>query len=391
MTNNRNSSFVNRHSKVRCLFVFGTRPEAIKLAPVISEFRRRCAFSTAICLTGQHALLLDQVLSVFRLRPDYELKVMKKGQSLFDVTARTLERIEPVLKSAHPDIVFVQGDTTSAFAAALAAFYRGIALAHVEAGLRTYDLTAPFPEELNRRLIAPIARFNFPPTADGRRHLRSERVSPSSIFVTGNTVVDALLEVARRPATAAVKRIVPPNPFILVTMHRRESFGAPMRSVFRALLEITRRHPEISIVYPVHPNPNVAQPARELLGRNAQVRLLPPLEYVPFVYLLEHCVLVLSDSGGVQEEAPVLGKPVLVLRDKTERPEAIRAGTARLVGTDPDRIVRETSRLLGSPTARRCMMRQRFVFGDGRAARRIADYLEYRYGLRRRPPREFRA
>jgi len=375
--------------QIRCLFVFGTRPEAIKLAPVIAECRRRPGFRVQVCLTGQHKLLLSQVLKVFDLRADFELHVMKEGQSLFDVTTRALSRLEPVLKTARPDIVFVQGDTTSAFAGALAAFYRRIAVAHVEAGLRTYDLSAPFPEELNRRLIAPIAQFNFPPTREARSHLLAEMVEPNRIFTTGNTVVDALLHVVQRPLAATDRRLIPAGRFILVTMHRRESFGAPMRRVFRALLTIVKRYPDLQLVYPVHPNPNVARPAREILGHNPRIRLLPPLEYVPFVHLLKRCELVLSDSGGVQEEAPALGKPALVLRDKTERPEAVRAGTALLVGTDPDRIAREVGRLLDSRTARLQMTRRRNPFGDGFAAQRIADYLEYRHGLRETPPRPF--
>ena len=377
-------------SRVRCLFVFGTRPEAIKLAPVIAECRRRPHFRVQVCLTGQHELLLTQVLKVFNLRSDFELNIMKEGQSLFDVTTRALTRLEPVLVQARPDIVFVQGDTTSAFAGALAAFYRRIAVAHIEAGLRTYDLSAPFPEELNRRLIAPIARFNFPPTREARRHLLAEMVEPERIFTTGNTVVDALLHVVRRPLAAADRQLIPRERFILVTMHRRESFGVPMRRVFSALLKLVERFPDLRVVYPVHPNPNVAQTADAILGRNSRIRLLPPLEYVPFVHLLKRCELVLSDSGGVQEEAPALGKAVLVLRDKTERPEAVRAGTALLVGTDPQRIIREVGRLLDSRAACRSMTRSLNPFGDGLAAQRIADYLEYRYGFRRSSPRPFR-
>lgn len=377
--------------RIRCLFVLGTRPEAIKLAPVVAELRARRCFRVQVCLTDQHGELLEQVLRVFSIRPDYRLNVMKPGQSLFDVTTRTLQRLEPVLRSVRPDIVFVQGDTTSAFVGALASFYIRVPVAHVEAGLRTYDLTAPFPEELNRRLISPIARFNFAPTPEARRHLLSEKVEPASVFVAGNTVVDALLAVARRPVPAAVSRLIPRKPYILVTMHRRESFGEPIRRVFDALLRIAELHQGTMIVYPVHPNPNVARPAREILGRHPGICLLPPLEYLPFVHLLKNCEFVLSDSGGIQEEAPALRKPVLVLREKTERPEAVRAGTARLVGTDPERIIREASRLLESTSARRSMMRQRNPFGDGQAARRIADYLEHNYGLRRKPPRAFRA
>lgn len=375
---------------LRCLFVFGTRPEAIKLAPVIAELRSRRWFRVQVCLTDQHGALLEQVLRVFHIRPDFRLNVMKPGQSLFDVTTRTLGRLEPVLRSAKPDVVFVQGDTTSAFAGALAAFYRRIAVAHVEAGLRTYDLSAPFPEELNRRLIAPIARFSFAPTAVARKHLLSEKIPAEHVFVTGNTVIDALLGITRLPEPAALRRFVPADEqFILVTMHRRESFGVPMVRVFRALLRLTELAPRIKIVYPVHPNPNVTGPARRLLAGNQGIRLLPPLDYVSFVHLLKRCRIALSDSGGIQEEAPALGKPVLVLRDKTERPEAIRAGTARLVGTDPARIIAETLRLLNSPRAYRSITSPRNPFGDGRAAARIADILEYEHGFRTHSAREF--
>jgi len=377
-------------ASLRCLFVFGTRPEAIKLASVVAELRSRRRFRVQVCLTDQHAELLEQVLRVFRIRPDYRLNVMKPGQSLFDVTTRTIGRLEPVLRNARPDIVLVQGDTTSAFAGALAAFYRRIAVAHVEAGLRTYDLSAPFPEELNRRLITPIARFNFAPTGDARKHLLRERVAPGSVFVTGNTVIDALQRIARLPEPAALRRRVPDiGPFILVTMHRRESFGKPIAGVFAALRRISELAPRFRIIYPVHPNPNVAEPARRLLSNCRGIHLLPSLDYVAFVHLLKRCRLVLSDSGGIQEEAPALHKPVLVLRDKTERPEAIRAGTARLVGTDPRRITDETLKLLNSPRAYRSMTRARNPFGDGKAATRIADILEHEHGFRTRPAREF--
>lgn len=375
--------------RIRCLFVLGTRPEAIKLAPVVAELGARNCFRVQVCLTDQHGELLEQVLRVFKIRPDYRLNVMRPGQSLFDVTTRTLQRIEPVLRSARPDIVFVQGDTTSAFVGALASFYFRVPVAHIEAGLRTYDLSAPFPEELNRRLISPIARFNFAPTPEARRHLLAERVEPESIFVAGNTVIDALLAVARRPVPAAMSRLFPRKPYILVTMHRRESFGEPIRRVFDALLRITELQRGTMIAYPVHPNPNVARPAREILGRHPGVCLLPPLEYLPFVHLLKNCEFALSDSGGIQEEAPALRKPVLVLREKTERPEAVRAGTARLVGTDPERITTEALLLLRSPGAYRRMTRPRNPFGDGRAAARIADFLEHAYGLRSRRPRAF--
>lgn len=376
---------------LRALFVFGTRPEAIKLAPVIAELRRRSTFSVRTCLTAQHRSLLDQVLKVFNLHRDYDLNIMKDGQSLFDITTKTLEGIAPILSREKPDIVFVQGDTTSAFAAALSAFYERIPVAHVEAGLRTFDLSAPFPEELNRRLIAPIARFNFAPTRASKRHLLAEHIAPRTILTTGNTVIDALRQVIRRPIPAQVRRLTPAGRFILVTAHRRESFGEPLRGVFKALRDIVRQYPDVMILYPVHPNPNVLGPARQILGREPRVRLLPPLEYVPFLHLLKRCYLVLSDSGGVQEEGPALGKPVLILRDKTERPEAVASGAARLVGTSPEKVFNEVSRLLDSKRAYRVMSRKTGVFGDGKASARIADFLEYHYDRRKLRPSEFHA
>jgi len=381
--------------RLRTLLIFGTRPEAIKLAPVIRELKRRPAFRVRTCVTAQHRQLLDQVLDVFGLRPDHDLNIMTQGQSLFNVTARTLERLDPVLRRERPDIVLVQGDTTTALAAALAAFYHRVPVAHVEAGLRTYDLDQPYPEELNRRLIAPIARFNFPPTRAAARNLLAERIPASSIFVTGNTVIDALLDIARNPQSApcTLHSALCPSPqskLILVTAHRRENFGTPLVHICQALLRITRRLPEVEIAYPVHPNPNVRRVARRYLASRPRIHLLPPLEYLPFVRLLRQSHLVLSDSGGIQEEAPAFGKPVLVLRSCTERPEALQAGTALLVGTSTERIVAETTRLIRSRLAYGRMARARNPFGDGHAARRIADYLEYRHAQRPRPPHEFR-
>jgi UDP-N-acetylglucosamine 2-epimerase (non-hydrolysing) len=376
---------------IRTLFIFGTRPEAIKLAPVIHEFRRRPrSFRVRICVTSQHRNLLDQALRVFRLNPHYDLDIMKEGQSLFDITTRSLCGIEPVLKQEKPDLLLVQGDTTTAFAAALAAFYLRAPVAHVEAGLRTHDLLRPYPEELNRRLISPIATFNFAPTATARRHLLSEGIPARSIFVSGNTVIDALLEIAARPAPSAIRHLsTTGRRLILVTAHRRESFGAPLESICQALRRIVDLVPDVEVVYPVHPNPRVQNPVLRRLSNVDRVHLLPPLDYLPFVHLLKQSYLILSDSGGIQEEAPALGKPVLVLRDKTERPEAVQAGTARLVGTDAGRIVRAVVELLHSRAAYQRMVRARNPFGDGKASERIADFLEYRYGRRLSAPRPF--
>lgn len=385
-------------AKLRILHVFGTRPEAIKLAPVINELRRRRTFQVSVCVTAQHRGLLDQVLEFFRLQPDYDLNIMTEHQTLFQITTKTLTRLQPVLRRERPDVLFVQGDTTTAFASALAAFYEHIPVAHVEAGLRTYDLTQPYPEELNRRLIAPIARFNFAPTATARKHLLAERIPRASIFVTGNTVIDVLLQVTRQTAPSGsldrsvatlLRRLTPSTKLLLVTAHRRENFGAPLENICQALRSLVQQAPDVEIVYPVHPNPNVAGPVFSLLGRTERIHLLPALDYFAFAHLLKRCYLVLTDSGGLQEEAPALGKPVLVLREKTERPEAIRAGTARLVGTDPRRILRMALRLLTSPLAYQRMARAHNPFGDGQAARRIADFLQFTYGYCRHPPHEF--
>jgi UDP-N-acetylglucosamine 2-epimerase (non-hydrolysing) len=381
--------------RIRGLFVFGTRPEAIKLAPVIRELRRRPqTFTARICVTAQHRELLDQVLAVFRIRPHHDLNLMSEGQSLFDVTARTLDRLEPVLRRERPDVLLVQGDTTTALASALAAFYCRVPVAHVEAGLRTYDSTEPYPEELNRRLISPIATFNFAPTAAARSNLLAERIAPESVLVTGNTVIDALRTITKsveRRASGDERRTThDARRMLLVTAHRRESFGEPLERICRALVEITRREPGIEVMYPVHPNPQVHEPVYRMLQGRDRIHLLPPLDYVPFIRLLKRSYLVLSDSGGIQEEAPALHKPVLVLRDKTERPEAVQAGTARLVGADFDRIVSNTRQLLHSPAAYRRMTRAPNPFGDGKASKRIADFLEFRYGKRRRLPPDWK-
>lgn len=378
-------------SRLRTLFVFGTRPEAIKLAPLVREFRRRRdVFRTRICVTAQHREMLDAVLRVFAIKPDHDLDIMRPGQTLFDVTGRALTRLEPVLETERPDVLLVQGDTTTAMVAALAAFYQRIPVAHVEAGLRTYDLQQPFPEELNRRLISPLAEFNFAPTPAAARNLFAERIPRAKVFVTGNPVIDALRQVTSRRASGVGRH---PRPaarrMILVTAHRRENFGTPLENICRALRTLAETEPDLEIVYPVHPNPNVRVPVEQRLGAVPNIRLLPPLDYLPFADLMRQCYLILSDSGGIQEEAPALGKPVLVLRDKTERPEAIRAGTAKLVGTDPERILRAARRLLHSRAAYDRMARARNPFGDGRAAERTADFLEYRLGTRRTAPRPF--
>jgi UDP-N-acetylglucosamine 2-epimerase len=365
------------------LVVFGTRPEAIKLAPVIRALRHSARLTVRVCVTGQHREMLDQMLNVFGITPDHDLAVMQPEQDLFDVTARTLTGMRAVLDREPPAALLVQGDTTSAFAAALAAFYRRVPVGHVEAGLRTGQPFNPFPEEMNRRLTTHLASWHFAPTARAREHLLREGVAPDRILVTGNTVVDALGLVVERldrdPALGGAPTTderLAKRRLVLVTGHRRESFGEGMRNICRALLEIADRHDDVAVVYPVHLNPAVQRPVRELLGQHPRIVLTPPLEYLPFVALMRRARLILTDSGGLQEEAPSFGVPVLVMRETTERPEAIEAGTARLVGTDPAVIVAAATELLADAGAHRRMRAAGNPFGDGHAAERIVRHLE---------------
>jgi len=363
----------------RVMFCFGTRPEAIKLAPVIRELARHPKeFQPAVLVTAQHREMLDQVLRVFDIKPDHDLDVMRPGQSLADVTVGVLRGVERVLRRARPDMVMVQGDTTSAFAAALAAFYERIPVGHVEAGLRTNDKYSPYPEEMNRRLVSSLADLHFAPTRAAKENLLGEGVPRGRIHVTGNTVVDALKAMRRSKAVWRVPildRIAPEQRVILVTAHRRESFGPGFDRICRALRMIVERNSDVVVVYPVHLNPNVRKPVRGILSGVPRVHLVEPLEYLPFVRLMERAYLILTDSGGIQEEAPALGKPVLVMRDKTERPEAVAAGTAMLVGTETGVIVAATERLLHSTAAYRKMAHARNPFGDGRASGRIVAAL----------------
>ena len=365
--------------KRRVMFCFGTRPEAIKLAPVIDELARHSReFQPVVLVTAQHRRMLDQVLSVFHIQPDHDLNLMRPGQSLADVTGGVLRGVERVLRRVRPDMVIVQGDTTSALAAALAAFYQRIPVGHVEAGLRTGDKYSPYPEEMNRRLVSGLADLHFAPTRCAKENLLREGVPRGLIHVTGNTVVDALKTMRRSKAKwrfPVVDEIGPEQRVILVTAHRRESFGSGLDRICRALQMLVERNPDVEVVYPVHLNPNVRKPVRAILGGVPRIHLIEPLEYLPFVRLMERSYLILTDSGGIQEEAPALGKPVLVMRDVTERPEAVEAGTAKLVGTDVGKIVSETERLLGSNVAYRKMARARNSFGDGRASIRIATAL----------------
>lgn len=357
--------------------IFGTRPEAIKLCPVALELRRRSEFLVRMCATAQHRELLDQVLENFGMEPDYDLDLMRPGQTLAQTTSRVLGALEAVLKDAEPDMVLVQGDTTTTLCGALAAFYERVPVGHVEAGLRTWDRRQPFPEEINRLLTSRLASLHFAATAWAARNLRAEGVDPASIVVTGNTGIDAVLWVRDRLedgtlAGRAWPELDGTRKLVLVTAHRRESFGAGLERICAALAKLAERE-DVQVVYPVHPNPNVRAPVERLLGGRANIVLLEPLQYVPFVDLMRRAWLLITDSGGIQEEGPSLGKPILVLREKTERPEAVEAGTVRLVGTETERIVAEAARLLEDRHEYERMARVHNPYGDGRASARIAD------------------
>ena len=370
---------------MKVLAIFGTRPEAIKMAPVIRELHQRSADShaqTIVCVTAQHRQMLDQVLSLFDIRPDYDLDLMRDNQSLSEITAKVLTSVDEILTQEKPDWVLVQGDTTTAMAASLAAFYRQIKVGHVEAGLRTWNKLQPFPEEINRKIADGVADLHFAPTETARQNLLREGFDDKTIRVTGNTVIDALHWVAAQPfdwersnlGTAALD--APGTRLILVTAHRRENFGAPLENICAALREIAERYRrDVRIVYPVHLNPNVQEPAYRLLRDAPNITLLPPLDYLPMVQLMKRAYLVLTDSGGIQEEAPGLGKPVLVLREVTERPEAVEAGTVKVVGTDRARIVAETVRLLDDRAEYARMAHAVNPYGDGHAAERIVEAL----------------
>ena len=365
--------------RLRVLSIFGTRPEAVKMAPVIGRLAAEPRVESVVCVTAQHREMLDQVLNLFSIRPDFDLDLMRPDQPLADLTAALFTGLDPVLHQVRPDWVLIQGDTTSAMAASLLAYYHRARVGHVEAGLRTGDKWQPFPEEINRRVAGAIADLHFAPTDWARQNLLHEGVPPERVIVTGNPVIDALRDVAARhyDVTKGPLAAIPwERRVILVTAHRRESFGRPLEDIFTALRTLTETYPkDIHLVYPVHLNPNVHAPAHRLLGNLPNVSLIEPLDYLPMVHLMKRAYLVLTDSGGLQEEAPALGTPVLVLREVTERPEAIEAGTARLVGTDPARILSETRRLLDDPAARQAMAHAATPYGDGHAAERIVEAL----------------
>lgn len=376
------------------LLVFGTRPEAIKMAPLVKEFQKYPeTFKTIVCVTGQHREMLDQVLRIFDIQPDYDLNIMKQGQDLYDVTARVLTGMREVLKETQPDIVLVHGDTTTSTAAALAAFYQQIPVGHVEAGLRTHNIYSPWPEEMNRQITGRIATYHFAPTSLSKDNLLQEGVSEERIIVTGNTVIDALymvvekikndgilsceLEKVLKASGYDIGRLSDGRKLVLITGHRRENFGDGFISMCKAIKSLSEKYPEVDFVYPMHLNPNVRKPIYEVFGESQRANLffIEPLEYLSFVYLMEKSTIVLTDSGGIQEEAPGLGKPVLVMRDTTERPEALEAGTVKLVGTDYDKIVNEVSGLLDNQEYYEKMSKAVNPYGDGKACSRIVKAL----------------
>ncbi|NYS31866.1 non-hydrolyzing UDP-N-acetylglucosamine 2-epimerase [Pantoea sp.] len=370
---------------MKVLTVFGTRPEAIKMAPLVQALSQDPAFESRLCVTAQHREMLDQVLRLFKLEPDYDLNIMRPEQGLTEITCRILEGMKTVLLDFKPDIVLVHGDTTTTLAASLAAFYQQIPVGHVEAGLRTGDLASPWPEEGNRKLTGHLARLHFTPTSQSRQNLLQENLPDARIIVTGNTVIDALLWVRDRvlddsnlnaQLAARYPFLDPDKKLVLVTGHRRESFGGGFERICSALAQIARQHPEAQIVYPVHLNPNVSEPVNRILSGIENIILIEPQEYLPFVWLMNRAWLILTDSGGIQEEAPSLGKPVLVMRDTTERPEAVDAGTVKLVGTDIARIVASVSQLLSDDAAWQAMSHAHNPYGDGKACGRILQALK---------------
>ena len=376
----------------KIMLVFGTRPEAIKMAPLVKEFQKHPeCFETIVCVTGQHREMLDQVLHIFEIKPDYDLNIMKQGQDLYDVTARVLTGMRDVLKEAQPDVVLVHGDTTTSTAAALAAFYQQIPVGHVEAGLRTHNIYSPWPEEMNRQITGRIATYHFAPTPLSRQNLLAEGVKEDQITVTGNTVIDALymvvdkikrdkaldaeLEALLKNAGYDVNRLANGKKLVLITGHRRENFGDGFIHMCTAIKDLTKKYPDVDFVYPMHLNPNVRKPIHEVFGEDlsnlGNMFFIEPLEYLSFVYLMEKSTIVLTDSGGIQEEAPGLGKPVLVMRDTTERPEALEAGTVKLVGTNYERIVHEISELIDNQEYYDRMSKAVNPYGDGLACNRI--------------------
>lgn len=380
----------------KVLLVFGTRPEAIKMAPLVKKFQEDSEFQTIVCVTAQHREMLDQVLDIFDIKPDYDLNIMKQGQDLYDITSRVLLGLRDVLNETNPDVVLVHGDTTTSAAAALAAFYKQIPVAHVEAGLRTNNIYSPWPEEMNRRITGRIATYHLAPTELSRQNLLKENVDNQNIIITGNTVIDALLWVVNKIKSDVnladtlqiniknngydIDRIEDKRKLVLITGHRRENFGEGFRNICNAIKTLSIKYPDVDFVYPMHLNPNVRKPIAEIFGndkdKSGNTFFIEPLDYLNFVFLMEKADIILTDSGGIQEEAPSLGKPVLVMRDNTERPEALEAGTVKLVGTDYDKIINEVSELLNNEESYNKMSKAVNPYGDGSACKRIVNFMK---------------
>ena len=360
----------------KVMLVFGTRPEAIKMCPLVNELKNREELQTVVCVTGQHRQMLDMVLEAFDVTPDYDLSIMKDKQTLFDVTTNILNRIKEVLEKEKPDVVLVHGDTSTTFVTALACFYLQIPVGHVEAGLRTYNIYSPYPEEFNRQAVSIISKFNFAPTELSKKNLLKEGKNPDSIYVTGNTAIDALKTTVRENYTHPELKWANGSRLIMITAHRRENLGEPMRHMFKAIRRVMDEHPDVKAIYPIHMNPVVRDIANEYLGDDDRIHIIEPLDVLDFHNFLSRSYLILTDSGGIQEEAPSLGKPVLVMRDTTERPEGIAAGTLKLVGTEEETIYKEFSRLLSDKDEYEAMSKARNPYGDGHACERIADILE---------------
>lgn len=359
--------------------IFGTRPEAIKMAPLVKELKSRKEIECIVCVTAQHRQMLDQVLKTFEIVPDYDLDIMKQGQTLSDITARVLKGLEEVIQEVKPNIILVHGDTTTTFAGALAAYYNQVDIGHVEAGLRTWNKYSPYPEEMNRQMVGVLADMHFAPTENSKVSLLKEGKKEETIFVTGNTAIDALATTVHKNYTHPILDWAKGSRMILITAHRRENLGEPMRGMFQAIRRIVEEYPDVKAVYPVHLNPKVREVANEVLGDNEKIKLIDPLEVIDFHNFIANSYLILTDSGGIQEEAPSLGKPVLVLRDTTERPEGIQAGTLKLAGTDEETIYQLTKQLLEDQEEYRKMSKASNPYGDGKASQRIADAIIQKY------------
>lgn len=375
--------------------IFGTRPEAIKMAPLVKQLEKDPYINARVCVTAQHREMLDSVLTLFGIEPWKDLNIMKHGQTITDITIRTLAGLQEILREAKPDYVLVHGDTTTTFVASLAAFYEKIPVGHVEAGLRTGNIYSPYPEEMNRRLTSTLATLHFSPTKENREMLLRENIPADRVFVTGNTVIDALLTVVQPsydfqdPLLNKMAAEKNSHPLIVMTCHRRENWGQPMEQIFQAAAHLARQYPNHRVVYPVHMNPAIVQLAEKILGQEKNIYLIEPLDYAPFANLLASATLILTDSGGIQEEAPALGKPILVMRTETERPEAVKAGTVKVVGVEKEDIIREASELLDDPQAYEAMAHAVNPYGDGHASRRIVEALLYAAGKKATPPEQW--